>query len=129
MPEVYSVTRDTYETQISNGRHKLISDEPVSVGGQDLGFSPRELLYASLASCSGITMRMYADRKEWKLDQINVKVTTYQDIGGSEYLKKKIEVSGDLDEKQLMRLKVIADKCPVHKLLVNCIEIRSEIVN
>ena len=126
MSTVQSTTGHTFTTSITNGRHQLISDEPESIGGADQGFSPGELLRASLASCSGITMRMYASRKGWDVGDINVFVDKFIDADGEqEYYRKRIQIGGELDEKQRKRMKAIADKCPVHKLLVNSIEIRS----
>ncbi|MBO6515779.1 MAG: OsmC family protein [Bacteroidia bacterium] len=128
MATVVARTKRSYKTLVSNSRHELIVDEPEAKGGNDLGPTPSELLYGALASCSSITMRMYADRKEWNVQSIDVHVSNFIDGDGVEYLKKKITVSGELDDKQLKRMKTIAEKCPVHKLLANTIEIRSEIV-
>ena len=69
-------TTNTYKTDITNGTHNLIADEPISIGGTDLGLNPGELLEASLASCTTITLRMYINRKEWQVDEIEVNVKT-----------------------------------------------------
>jgi putative redox protein len=126
MKKVHSVTKQQFTTVISNEKHQIISDEPEDIGGADKGLRPTELLHASLASCSAITMRMYANRKEWNLGEINIDVERFEDEE-EPYLTKSITISEPLDEQQLKRVLVIAGKCPVHKLLSKAIEIRSDI--
>lgn len=107
------IKKEHYETFISSGHKKMIADEPLDKGGTDLGMSPLELLESSLAACVAITVRMYADRKQWPLEQINVDVSLQQD----QSFEKKVEFIGDLTDDQIERLKDIADKCPVNKIL------------
>lgn len=126
MKKVHAVSNDQFTTLISNEKHQIISDEPKDIGGADLGLRPTELLHAALAGCSSITMRMYANRKEWDLGEINIDVERFEDEE-EPHLTKKITISKNLDEQQLNRILVIAGKCPVHKLLAKAIEIRSEI--
>jgi putative redox protein len=127
MPFIHAVTKDNYRTDLTNGNHRIVADEPESVGGTDKGLAPRELLHASLASCASITMRMYANRKEWPVEEIDVWVEPMLNTETETmYLRKKIAIKGDLDEKQLLRMKQISDKCPIQKLLKNSIEIQTE---
>jgi len=129
MSTITASTKGNFETTISNGIHEITSDEPTSIGGTDKGLNPTELLQSSLAACSGITMKMYANRKEWKVEDIEVNVTSLENLNTKElYLKKKIRIKSDLDEKQLERMLVIAGKCPIHKLLVKSIEIKTELI-
>lgn len=128
MAQVISTTKISYVSALSNGRHEVIADEPIEKGGTDTGFTPRELLFASLASCSSITMTMYANRKGWDVREIKVEVE-HVEVGEEGVVNKKISFVGNLDEKQIERLKVIAGKCPIHKTLEGCMEIRTEIVN
>jgi putative redox protein len=113
-----------YKTEITSESNIIISDAPVANGGKAEGFTPEELLCASLASCTTITLRMYADRKEWPLEKMDVEVTLERDEEKNiSYINRKIHFSGDLSEEQKQRLLVIADKCPIHKVLSNQITI------
>lgn len=107
------IKKEHYETFISAGHKKMIADEPLDKGGTDLGMSPIELLESSLAACVVITVRMYADRKQWPLHEINVEVKHQED----QSFEKKVEFIGDLSQDQIDRLKEIVDKCPVNKIL------------
>lgn len=107
------IKKEHYETFISSGHKKMIADEPLNKGGTDLGMSPIELLESSLAACVAITVRMYADRKQWPLHEINVEVKHQED----QSFEKKVEFIGDLSQDQIDRLKEIVDKCPVNKIL------------
>lgn len=125
---VTAITKDTYRTEIVSENHLVISDEPASRGGLDEGLTPKQLLSASLASCTTVTLRMYADMKKWEVEAFKVSVEQMMDVKTNEmYLRKKITVVGDVDEKQLERFHVIAGKCPVHKLLLKSITITSSI--
>lgn len=115
-----------YKTIISNGRHTWIGDEPLDVGGLDTGPSPYELLLSALATCIGATVRMYADRKAWPLEKINISLSIEIDKEEqNQHTKiiKSIQFEGDLDEKQKERLYNISDKCPVSKMLTQRISI------
>lgn len=127
MKKVKALSQEQFTTKISNENHTIISDEPKDIGGNDLGLKPSELLHAALAGCSSITMRMYANRKEWELGEIQVDVERIENDGEEPYLDKQIIIGGSMDEKQLERLKFIASKCPIHKLLMKAIDIRTEI--
>jgi hypothetical protein len=71
------IGQEHYKTQLTTAAHQLLADEPLHSGGTDLGFSPGELLASSLASCTCITLRMYADRKSWKLESAEVEVSFF----------------------------------------------------
>ena len=105
-----------YTTVISNGRHLIVADEPKEDGGQDEGFNPFELLLAALATCTTATLKMYADRKGWVIKNINITLSM-EENDTSQYIKRRIKVEGDFTEEQLKRLLLIAEKCPVHKML------------
>jgi putative redox protein len=98
--------------------HQLTVDEPVAVGGEDAGPDPQELLAASLASCTAITMEMYASRKGWNLGPVEVAVEySPADRGCVTKFELVLRLPEDLPEEQAERLRVIAAKCPVHRAL------------
>ena len=121
--------RENYKTLISSETNQLIADEPLADGGTDLGFSPVELLAGALASCTSITLRMYADRKEWDIDEIKVDVQFSLDTtANSASFKRSISYSGNLEQAQKDRLLAIANACPVQKTLNGTIKIETRIV-
>ena len=98
--------------------HHLTADEPRDHGGEDSGPSPQELLAASLASCTAITMEMYAQRKGWDVGDISVDVDYEPAQRGSfTRFKMTVELPKELPEDQRERLMQIAAKCPVHRTL------------
>ena len=130
--ETLSAKIDTrlYRTEIISGSdHIIIADEPQDMGGKNLGFSPAELLASSLASCTLITLRMYINRKGWDVSEINIKVDFERDIeqNVSSFIRK-IEVTGEIDETQRQKLHIIADKCPIHKILTNTNKIQTTLI-
>lgn len=121
------IGRDHYKTVLGNHRsHQLVADEPEAHGGTNQGFAPDELLASALATCAIITMRMYADRKGWPLDSIELEVGFERHENGSRFTKRA-RFTGPLSAEQQQRLLAIGDKCPVHKTLSNPIEISSVI--
>lgn len=123
-----------YTNIIRSGRHILIADEPLDVGGKDKGPSPYDLLAASLAACKSMTMRMYANQKRWKLETISVSVKHDKlhaaDCADCETREGKIDVftvsitlEGDLDAQQRAKLIEISGKCPVHRTLMGDVKI------
>lgn len=120
-----------YRTVMHAGRHELISDEPINSGGKDLGPDPYDYLLMSLGSCSVITMKMYADRKKWPIEELFVEMQHYKkevevEGKGSEkrdVIEKEVIVKGELTDEQVERLVEISKKCPVHKTLMNSIDI------
>ncbi|MDX1685023.1 MAG: bifunctional alpha/beta hydrolase/OsmC family protein [Saprospiraceae bacterium] len=127
-----------YTTTIHDGRHRFIADEPKSVGGEDLGPSPYELLSAALGSCSVMTLQMYARRKKWDLKEVIVEVEHFKDHAHDcdhcedkeekiDHLHKHFTFMGDLDDDQKKRLLEIAEKCPVNKTLQGVKHIQSTI--
>ena len=100
------------------GRHALTADEPQAQGGQDMGPSPQELLAASLASCTAVTMEMYADRKGWDVSGLEVDCRyTPAERGCPTRFELIMKLPAHLSEEQVERLQVIAAKCPVHRTL------------
>jgi putative redox protein len=111
---------ERYATKVSVHQHVLVSDELPEFGGKDLGPSPGDYVCIALASCTVMTLRMYADRKQWKVDDIKVKVNLVKgtDMGsGKNTFYCDVTVTGELDETQYKRLMEIARACPIHRLL------------
>ena len=98
--------------------HTLVADEPKDEGGEDTGPSPQELLAASLASCTAITIEMYAIRKGWDIGDVTVQVD-YEPAqrGSPTRFKMQVDLPKELPEEQRERLMQIGAKCPVHRVL------------
>jgi putative redox protein len=106
----------THDVQVRE--HSVVVDEPASSGGDDLGPSPQELLAASLASCTAVTMEMYAKRKGWDVSGMAVDCRyTPAERGVPTRFELVITMPAHLEEEQVERLQVIAAKCPVHRTL------------
>jgi putative redox protein len=113
---------------IDDGRHRFTADEPLASGGQDGGPNPYELLLAALGACTSMTLRLYADRKQWPLEKVAVRLR-HEKIyakdcadcetreGKIDRIEREITLAGPLDSEQRARLMEIADKCPVHRTL------------
>lgn len=121
---VATIGNDVYRTELTARKHSLIADEPEDVGGKDLGPRPGDFYRMSLASCTAITLRMYANRKNFEVNQIQVTVSTEEGVGKT-ILHTNIEIIGSLDDAQRQRMLQIAKLCPVHKVLTNPIEIET----
>jgi putative redox protein len=110
--------REKYTHDVKAGDHRLVADEPVEQGGLDEGPSPQELLAASLASCTAITIEMYAKRKGWDVSGLEVDCRyTPADRGCITKFDLVMRMPAHLSEEQVERLQVIAAKCPVHRVL------------
>jgi putative redox protein len=110
---VAHIGKDTYHTTIEVGGHPLVGDEPARNGGADSGPAPYDFLLAGLGSCTAITLRMYADRKQWPLDGVDVAMHLSPDADGALQIKRTLTLHGDIDEAQKARLAEIAEKTPV----------------
>ena len=121
-----SISTQNYLVKLQNGRHEFLADEPVEKGGEDAGPGPDELLEASLASCTAVTLRMYADRKKWPVAEIEVTVGLER-IEKKTVFTKSIRINGNIDEAQRQRLREIAELCPVSRTLLGEIEIKASI--
>ena len=120
MPFMRAVARQQkkFTHQVKVREHQLTADEPTEDGGDNLGPSPQELLAASLASCTAITMEMYAQRKGWNTDGLEVDVDyTPADRGSPTRFNLVMRMPAHLSEEQVEKLRVIAAKCPIHRTL------------
>lgn len=130
-----NLLEDKFTTSIQTKNHSIIADEPERVGGDDFGPSPYELLSASLAACTTMTLKMYANRKKWDLQEVYVYVThakkQIQQGGKNVYidqLDKKLKFVGELSEEQKTRLKEIASRCPVHRTITSDLVVETTIL-
>ena len=127
---------DGFYTEVAAGDHALVADEPASVGGTNIGPSPYELLSAALATCTTMTLKMYAGFKEIDLDAVTVRVSHRKmhaeacadcetEDGKIDEFRRELTIEGDLDEDQRQRMLEIADRCPVHQTLHGEIKVRT----
>ncbi|MDX2155751.1 MAG: OsmC family protein [Hyphomicrobiaceae bacterium] len=120
-----------YGQFITCGRHVLSADEPEAVGGHDTGPDPFELLLASLGACTAMTLRMYASRKKWPLDRVEVRLRHVRrasaGAGARDRFERTIQLTGPLDAEQRAQLLKIADRCPVSETLQASSEIVSQL--
>jgi len=116
-----TIGKEKYKTVVHANGHGIIADEPISMGGGNFGMDPYALLLASVGSCTAITIKMYADRKGWALDNTVIELSLKREIiNGKERaeITTNISFSGALSESEEQRLLEIALACPVHKTLI-----------
>lgn len=116
------------QQKLTAGDLHFLSDAEVSKGGSGTGPSPHEYLGAALAACTSMTLKMYAGRKEMKLDNaiVTVDIERHEDI---ETFSRDIQLQGNLSAEEKERLLEIAQKCPIHKALAGQIQIKTQLVN
>jgi putative redox protein len=127
---------DGYRTTIDGPGFHLVADEPLALGGTGAGPTPYDLLLAALGACTGMTLRMYAARKGWPLESVEVTLREGRDHAADcrecerpdtrvTRLDRELHVRGPLDDEQRQRLVQIAEMCPVHKSLGASFQIRT----
>ena len=127
-----------YTTEVMVRHHHLTADEPASVGGNDFGPGPYELVAAGLGACTVMTLKMYARRKKWDLQEVTVHLDHFKDYKEDaqntdnpkskiDYFHRIIDIKGKLDEKQIARLLEVADRCPVHRSLHSEVKIETKL--
>lgn len=134
-----NIVEDNFTTSIQTKNHAFIADEPASIGGSDFGPSPYEYLNAALAACTVMTLKMYAERKQWDLKEVFVYISHSRvhsndlDISVEkpnflDHISKKIKFLGNLDNSQKERLKEIASRCPVHKTIASEVIFNTQLI-
>lgn len=124
---------------IRAGRHSLSAGEPISVGGDDSGPTPYDLLLAALGACTSMTLRLYVERKGWPLEGVRVHLSHEKvhaedcadcetRAGKIDRIARHLELTGDLSEEQRAKLLEIADKCPVHRTLHGEVRVETQIL-
>jgi putative redox protein len=121
------IGRDQYTTQIEISGHRITADEPPRVGGQNRGPAPYDLVLAGLGACTAITLRMYADRKQWPLESVEVGLRLARHADGTISVERTLKAIG-LDEAQQQRLAEIAEKTPVTLTLKHGLPIHTTLV-
>lgn len=133
-----NLVEDNFTSYLQTKNHSLVADEPIGIG-DDFGPSPYDLLNASLAACTMMTLKMYAQRKNWDLKEVFVYITNTKkhsdDLGVEtenpgylDHISKKLKFVGNLDANQQQRLKEIASRCPVHRTLERGVVFDTEII-
>ncbi len=131
-------TGRSFTQSVSSDDHTWLADEPLRVGGDNLGPDPYEHLLAGLGACTSMTLRMYAQRKNWPLDKVSVTLSHGRSHGDDclqcdeqnpqiDIIRRQLVIEGDLSTEQRQRLLEIADRCPVHKTLHNKIVVNTQL--
>jgi putative redox protein len=121
--EIKAFLGENYQVVNTSAQHQWKSDEPIELGGKNTGPTPVELLLSALASCKMITMRMYAERKQWETGQIDIHLTIEQ-LADKTVIHKEITFAGALSDEQRNRLLEISNRCPVAKMITHPIEFK-----
>ncbi|WP_298555528.1 bifunctional alpha/beta hydrolase/OsmC family protein [uncultured Algibacter sp.] len=135
-----NLVEDNFTTSIKTKKHNFIADEPESIGGDDFGPSPYDFLSAGLAACTVMTLKMYAQRKQWDLQEVYAYITyskkhsddlmlDFDEPKRIDHLQKRLKFIGNLDDTQKAKLKEIASKCPVHRTLISDTIIETELID
>ncbi len=131
---------DAFTSEVKSGKHHFVADEPESIGGNDFGPSPYELVSSGLGACTVMTLHMYARRKKWDLKEVTVHIDHHKNYAETltadgrkpqkiDIFNKNITLVGDLDDAQKSRLLAIADKCPVHRTLHGEVAVVTKLVD
>jgi putative redox protein len=138
--KVTALSSTNVQVRVKSGRHEIIADEPLDIG-DDAGPDPYGLLLSSLAACTIMTVKMYANRKNWPLEDVELSLSTKKvhakDCEDCEsdpnarvdIIERQISFKGDLSPDQIDRLTDIASKCPVHRTLTSETVIRTEVLS
>jgi putative redox protein len=121
-----SIGVTNYAVAINAGNHELKADEGFDLGGKDVGPAPYDLLCSALGACTAITLRMYAERKQWPLRAVYVDVH-FKKAGHEETIDRVLKFDGELDDQQRARLADIAERTPVTLTLKQGLAIKTSL--
>jgi len=138
MAKVVVRSRDGLQQEITAGNHRLVADEPVEAGGTDAGPDPYALLLSALGACTSMTLRLYARRKGWPLEEVTVELEHARvyaqdcadcegEAGRVDRIQRRVRLRGPLDTVQVARLAEIARRCPVHKTLLAGVRVADDV--
>ena len=138
MAKVVVRSRDGLQQEIASGKHRLTADEPVESGGDDAGPDPYALLLAALGACTSMTLRLYARRKGWPLEEVTVELEHARvhaqdcaecegEAGRVDRIQRRVRLRGPLDVVQVARLAEVARRCPVHKTLLAGVRVADDV--
>jgi uncharacterized OsmC-like protein len=138
MAKVVVRSRDGLQQDIVAGKHALVADEPVEAGGADRGPDPYALLLSALGACTSMTLRLYARRKGWPLEEVTVELEHARvhaqdcrdcegDAGRVDRIRRRVRLRGPLDAVQVARLAEVARRCPVHKTLLAGVRVADDV--
>ncbi len=137
---VYLNDDENFTNHIYTDTHHILGDEPITFGGSDLGPSPYELLNGAIGSCTVLTLKLYAKRKKWDLQEVSVYLSyakkhaheigiDTEELGRIDFITKKIKLVGNLTEEQRKNLLSIASRCPVHKTVSSGVVFKNELID
>ncbi len=129
MAYVTVINEHAHVQQIVSGHHHLTADEPLAAGGSDAGFAARELLLASLGSCTAVALRRHAAHAGWPLGKITVGVRWSRDADGHEHIERRLSFAKPLDAEQKAQLLAVAEDSPISAVLRAGMRIQSAIVD
>jgi putative redox protein len=129
MAYVTVINEHAHVQQVVSGHHHLTADEPVAAGGSDAGFGARELLLASLGTCTAVALRRHAAHSDWTVGKITVGVRWSRDSEGREHIERRLSFAKPLSADQKVRLLKVAEDSPISALLRDGISIQSTVVD
>jgi putative redox protein len=129
MAYVTIINEHQHVQQVVSGHHHLTADEAVTAGGSDAGFAPRELLLASLGTCTAVALRKHAAQHDWTLGKITVGVRWSRDAAGAEHIERRLSFAKPLSAEQKSQLLEVAESTPVTGVLRAGIRIQSLVVD
>ena len=115
-----------YATDITTGHHRLVADEGPELGGKDAGPAPYDLLTSALGACTVITLRMYAERKQWPVTAVHADIR-FARQDKVESIDRTLRIEGNVDDGQKKRMAEIAERTPVTLTLKRSMEIRTKL--
>ena len=126
-------TATRYRVNLTDGSHQWLADEPPALGGNDTGPTPHHLLLSALGACTSITVAMYAQRKQLKLEAVEVELRVVEEklspAPAKTRITRNLQLKGDLSDTERQRLLEIANLCPIHKVLSGEITIESTLMD